>query len=106
MNIPCIYKKEPEKKSGAVKAVVIITAVVGAATLIYLAVKYFFDKYHSNCRALCHDDDDCDIDDCCDFEDCDCGCDTDDDCGCCGTSAADTDDADKDTDSDDSSDAE
>ena len=36
MNIPCIYKKEPEKKSGAVKAVVIITAVVGAATLIYL----------------------------------------------------------------------
>ena len=47
MNIPCIYKKEPEKKSGAVKAVVIITAVVGAATLIYLVAKYFLDKYHS-----------------------------------------------------------
>lgn len=88
MCIPCIYKKEPEKKSVAVKVIVAITAVVGAATLICLIAKYFMNKYHEDCCALCHDDDcDCDGDDSCDFEDCDCGCcesgdESECDCGC------------------------
>ena len=83
-----LCKREEEKKSLLGKVLVTTAAVIGFGTLIYLAVKYLFEKYHNGCCALCGDDSD-DYSCGCD-EDADCDYDCSDDCCTCDGDNADT----------------
>ena len=76
-----LCKREEEKKSLLGKVLVTTAAVIGFGTLIYLAMKYLFEKYHNGCCALCSDDAD-DYSCGCD-EDTECDYDCDDDCCTC-----------------------
>ena len=76
-----LCKREEEKKSLLGKVLVTTAAVIGFGTLIYLAMKYLFEKYHNGCCALCSDDAD-DYSCGCD-EDTECDYDCDDDCCIC-----------------------
>lgn len=65
------YHRKPEKRCSIGKVILVIAAVIGFASIVFVALKYLFEKYH-----LCR----CDM---CNCDDYDCDCDFDDDCDCC-----------------------